>query len=276
MPPNYDSEEFWDTRFKTETHFEWLGSGRESILPVLRSYFQLRLTSNPPIELPPLLLHIGAGTSTLSNDLLEEYHKAYPTASHKPLIVNTDFAEEAVRRGNDTTSGEGEVVWERVDLMRWKEVFALKEKMVHTTGRKFDVVVDKSTTDAISCMADVVYRSDTLSGSPRDAHPLIDYTVSRSASKEITFHPAAVLALHLASVVETGGVWIALSYSQNRFPFFGQDGELDLSLFWTVERVEPVLVRQEVDKQSEGTVHTPDVYDHLYILRRTDVVVAME
>lgn len=282
MPPNYESQSFWEDRFKTESHFEWLGGGQDTILPAVRSFLQHFAETTLKHGRRPLLLHIGAGTSTLSDDIVEEYHKTYQGTFDSLIVLNTDFAQEAVRRGLQLASGSTEVTWERMDLLSWKEILALKEKIVRTEGRKFELVVDKSTTDAISCRADMLFEEETLTGTSRDAHPLIDHVVSRSAHKYVFVHPAAVLALHLASLVESGGVWIALSYSSDRFPFLVSDvdqdgkvynGGLDVRLFWELERIERVKVRE--GKRSED-VHAPEVFHYLYILRRTEAVLAME
>ena len=143
------------------------------------------------------------------------------------------------------------------------------------------VVVDKSTSDAVSCAEDVVYDGqETLSGTPRDAHPLIADLVQRSTQKKLELHPLEVLAVHLASAVEPGGIWIALSYSSDRFPFLKKHDEvaglLDVGLFWEVERIEPVSTGAEKEEAATRTVYTPEVSNYLYILRRTNVIVAIE
>lgn len=282
MPPSYESQSFWEDRFKKEDHFEWLGGGQETIIPVLRPYLQNHAEVDPERVRPPLLLHIGAGTSTLSGEILEEYQRIYQKPFTSPVVLNTDFAFEAVRRGTQATEGSQEVMWRQLDLLSWKNMLLLRDEVWQTEGRRFMFVVDKSTTDAISCQEDMVFGEETFGSSPGDIHPLILSIMSTSSRKHIQIHPVAVLALHLASHVEAGGVWIVLSYSSNRFPFLSNEQnlgnkdegrELDVGVFWKLERVEAVKVREG---EVRGTVHAPDVFHYLYILRRTDAVVTME
>lgn len=213
----------------------------------------------------------------MSNDILQEYHSVFGKAFNTSVIFNTDFATEVVKRGNQMERGRGpEVVWEQVDLLRWKDMLALKEKVLGTEGRKFDFVVDKSTADAVACREDMEFTKETLGGSPRDAHPLIDHEVSQCDAEAMVFHPVEVLALHLASLVEPSGVWLSLSYSANRFEFFEEGREeegLMTGLFWKMERV--VTIRARPGSAEPGK-HVPDVYHYLYVLRRTDTVIAME
>lgn len=67
MPPNYHLESFWEDRFQHESHHEWLGDGADTILPNIRA----SLRSGAPRSHPPRILHIGAGTSSLSCVILE-------------------------------------------------------------------------------------------------------------------------------------------------------------------------------------------------------------
>ncbi|KAI0782414.1 hypothetical protein BC629DRAFT_1289374 [Irpex lacteus] len=288
MPPSYESESFWNTRFKTESHFEWLGDGRETIIPVLQQYL---LTHSKAAKIPPKTLHIGAGTSTLSSAILKTYHDTYEGQTQtemRDVVVNTDFAEEVVERGRESAeAGRDEVRWEKVDLLSWEDCRGL----ISEGGELFEVVVDKSTSDAISCGQDVSF-SETLTGDHETSstHPLIAQVLSRSQSEvPVVLEPLEVVALHLASLVKPRGMWIALSYSERRFPFLsasnkdsrqevdvggGRGGRderdergstaLDVSLFWELERVE------KVDAPSGGNAHAPLIQHHLYILRRTD------
>lgn len=274
QPPDYESQEYWENRFKTETHFEWLGDGHGTIIPALRAHLLSQPKTN---NLPPLCLHIGAGVSTLHNDILQEYHSVFKKTFDKPVIVNTDFASEAVKRGNQVEQSRGpEVSWEQADLLQWKDMLALKEKVLSREGRKFDLVVDKSTTDAVTCGENMTFTKKISDGSPKDTHPLIDHEVAQYDADTVCIHPVEVLALHLASLVEPGGVWLSLSYSADRFMFFEEGHEEEgpmTRLFWKMERVVTVGARPGGGGPGK---HVPDVYHYLYALRRTDAVVAME
>ena len=284
MPPNYESESFWNTRFKSESHFEWLGNGQETIIPGVHHY----LEEHRSRRLPPRTLHIGAGTSTLSQNILRAYHEVY--SDHEGLdgvVVNTDFAEEAVVRGRQTGEAvKGEARWERVDLLSWNDCKGLVESFQPEEDegeeRLFEIVVDKSTSDAISCGGDVSFRKETLTkdGQKLSTHPLILKIVSQvDGDVPLVLEPLEILALHLASLVKPGGVWIALSYSSHRFPFLatteshvkegkeGMSNLLAVSRFWETEKVE------QVDAPSGGNAHAPVIQHHLYTLRRTNVPV---
>ncbi|EKM61372.1 uncharacterized protein PHACADRAFT_83084 [Phanerochaete carnosa HHB-10118-sp] len=274
QPPDYESQNYWEHRFKTETHFEWLGDGHDTIVPVLRAHL---LSRHKAKAMPPLCLHIGAGASTLSDDLLQEYHTVFEKAFHKPIIFNADFASEVVGRGAQVEQGRGsEVVWEQADLLQWKDMLTLEEKILRTEGRRFGLVVDKGTADAIACGKDMELAKETLNGSPRDAHPLIYHEVSQYDADILYFHPVDVLALHLASLVEPDGVWLSLSYSAARFMVLEEGHEeegLMTRLFWKMERVISIRARPG---SAEPGKHVPDVYHYLYVLRRTDTATAIE
>ena len=284
MPPNYESESFWNTRFKSESHFEWLGNGQETIIPGVHHY----LEEHRSRRLPPRTLHIGAGTSTLSENILRAYHEVY--SDHEgfgSVVMNTDFAEEAVARGRQTDEAvKGEVRWGRVDLLSWNDCKGLVEsfqpKEDEGEKRLFEIVVDKSTSDAISCGEDVSFCKETLTKDDQklSTHPLILKLVSQVDSDvHLVLEPLEILALHLASLVKPGGVWIALSYSSHRFPFLTTKENLDkegkeavsdllaVSRFWEIEKVE------QVDAPSGGNAHAPVIQHHLYTLRRTNVPV---
>lgn len=280
MPPSYESQSFWEERFKKEDHFEWLGDGQGTIIPVLRLYLQPYAENNA--QAPPLLLHIGAGTSTISDDLLEVYRNVYKKPMTSLVVLNTDFSEEVVRRGRQRTQESTEVTWEQLDLMLWNEMLALRDKVQRTEGKGFTFVVDKSTTDAISCSEDIRFEGGTLGNSPRHIHPLILSTLSTSPKQDICLHPAEILALHLASLTEPGAVWISLSYSSNRFPFIpnnqGKENRVkqgvNVEKLWELEYVEAMKVGEERG-ETGATVHAPDVFHYLYILRRTNTVVVI-
>ena len=198
------------------------------------------------------------------------------------VVLNTDFAEEVVRRGKQATQNSAEVAWEQLDLMLWKDILALRARVQKVEGRGFAFIADKSTTDAISCNEDILFEAKTLSSSPEDIHPIILSALSTSSKESIRMHPAAILALHLASLTEPGAVWVSLSYSSNRFPFLSDRQEkeddkikrLNVGEFWELEYVEAMKVIEDKRGEAGATVHAPDVFHYLYILRRTDVVIA--
>lgn len=195
----------------------------------------------------------------------------------RTVVVNTDFAEQAVERGRQTESAKkGEVRWEKMDLLNWRDIESLRDETEAGVGKIFDFVVDKSTSDAISCGPGVPFSQETLTCSPEEFHPLIPLCVAKAPSKILTLDPLEVLALHLASLVRPGGLWVALSYSSHRFPFLvspterrlGSQDLVDVAGYWAVDVVKEVDTPSGWGKQ--GNVFAPDIKHHLYIFRRTD------
>ncbi|KAI0347630.1 hypothetical protein BDW22DRAFT_1320428 [Trametopsis cervina] len=262
MPPDYESASFWEARFERETHFEWLGDGRSTILPVVRDYLEeqkRRVEKHPEEAGNGGVLHIGAGTSTLGEALVDLYHAHFGIGEQekeKPVVVNTDFAQQAVTRGSQHTK-DGAEVWERVDLLQWADCADLLGRR----GR-FGVVVDKSTSDAVSCGADVLFHV----GEDKGVHPALRGEGEEGG--EVRMGPLEVLAVHLASLVQLGGVWVVLSYSKDRFAWLST-AKIDITRFWTLSSVKSVEAPWSGEKQ--GNVHLPRIEHWLYVLRRTDV-----
>lgn len=277
MPPNYHLESFWESRFQHESHFEWLGDGTNTILPHIHTY----LRTQPSHHGPPRLLHIGAGTSSLSHHIRHAYKKEYGDQSGELYIINTDFSETAIRRGGEADTEEK---WVKVDALKWDEIHALVqnketydriEDSVDQSDARFAIVVDKSTSDAISCGEDVCFTSDE--GRSTLLHPAIEDHLKRSHEGATKLSPVHVLALHLAGVVRPGGIWIALSYSAERFPFLqgaaaGGSDPLRIRQLWNLECLQVV---DAPNGQHNPLVFAPAVQHYVYLIRRTSVETAI-
>jgi hypothetical protein len=165
---------------------------------------------------------------------------------------NADFSSEAVRIGRDierTKSSIHAMQWIRVDLRLWNEVSVLGK------FAPFDVILDKSTSDAISTSADLEISSeDELSASS----PIVIDVLSRYPSS--TLSPVELLALQLVPLTKKGSTWIALSYSTMRF-----DGLNFMTEYWIVRS--RIALRAPPGPVS-STTHTPEVFHWLYILER--------
>jgi hypothetical protein len=296
MPPSYADRSYWDERFTEEHSFEWLGDGQTTIIPRIVEYLTTARDSNHL----PQTLHIGAGTSKLSDYILQTYHQVYARSQkfrQSVVVVNTDFSDEAVGKAVEASSkvqpGEGggmESRWECIDALKWGDTVALAQKMTESYEQSaftkprpppapFDIVVDKSTSDAISCGDPIVFRlSDLLhSNGSYFIHPAIKSKVLSSESGAVEVEPLQLLALHLAALVRSGGVWLCLSYSSDRFQFLAamreddaeaEEGELEIGGLWTVEKIEGLEAPAGINKEG---VHAPVVLHHLYTLRRTAV-----
>jgi hypothetical protein len=276
MPPEYADESFWDKRFTKERRFEWLGSG-DPLLSHIRSHLEDRKRASDNLLHLPLTLHIGAGTSLLSEGIIDLYEDL--GFAGDVAVLNTDFAAEAVanveRTAAPARSSGLRSVWIKMDALSWTDNLSLAGRFGEwgDGAQTFDVVVDKSTSDAISCGHDLVFRRGA---GGKDEHPAIASVVS--AQGEVVLEPLQLLALHLAAIVRPRGIWVVLSYSADRFPFLQQGAaeesqqspELDASRWWTVETVDEVEAPS--GQQREG-VHAPQVTHRAYVLRRTDVPV---
>lgn len=155
MPPSYDSPLYWRTRFQTETSFEWLIPS-STFLSILRPHIP---SPNTPI------FHLGSGTSDLHIHLYEAGCTSITNLDYEPLALERGKALEQAAFGEIRMSYvEGDVT----DM---------------NLGRKFGVVIDKSTADAVACGDEGVRKM------------------------------AACVRRHL----EEGGVWVSVSFSEWRF-----------------------------------------------------------
>ncbi|KAI0778329.1 hypothetical protein BD413DRAFT_508416 [Trametes elegans] len=271
MPPDYELQSYWKERFDGEHHFEWLGDGKDTILPHVRSYLRTSLSpAHPTPGSPPRLLHIGAGTSSLSERLRELYLDVYGADTDERAIVHTDFAENLVAREREAEEArrakggpEKGMRWFCLDVLRWTEVKALLD-----LAGPFEVVVDKSTSDAISCGEDVSYE-----GKDAAKHPAIDKYLTTHGGEKTTFAAVELLAIHLASVVRAGGLWVALTFSSNRFSFLSAIGKGDASSpramdYWNLERV----IAVEAPSGTKSNVHAPVVQHYVCLIRRKGAI----
>ncbi|KAI1458928.1 S-adenosyl-L-methionine-dependent methyltransferase [Annulohypoxylon moriforme] len=165
MPADFEKQSYWHERFKSETSFEWLTSS-ESFMDIIAPH----LSKISHRETQPRILHLGFGTSDLQNHF---------RASGYTDVTNVDYEPLAIERGRQLEEAAfGEV--------RLKYVVADATQLGSDLPRdqRFDVVIDKSTVDAVSCGGTT--------------------TLLRMASG---------IRRYLAE----GGIWISLSYSSNRF-----------------------------------------------------------
>ncbi|EPQ54479.1 hypothetical protein GLOTRDRAFT_129842 [Gloeophyllum trabeum ATCC 11539] len=265
MPPQYHDQAFWNTRFKNEATFEWLGDGQDTLLPPLRDFL---VQCRASFDVPPRILHIGAGTSSFQDHVQRALVQIYGNDVDCRTIVNTDFAEVPAMHKADTAQPSGQ--WVKADLLRWTDIL----KILETASDRFSVVLDKSTSDAISCGSPVAPQETS---EDMGINPLVRSLLAAngSAEKNPTLSALEVLSLHLATCVKPGGIWIALSYSSDRFPFLRSSNSSSRqehkkmshsSIYWTIENVVAVDAPSGQDKPG---VHAPRVQHHLYVLRRT-------
>ncbi|KAI0719935.1 hypothetical protein C8T65DRAFT_705971 [Cerioporus squamosus] len=264
MPPDYELQSYWNTRFENEHHFEWLGDGSDTILPNVRSYLsKSRASGQSSPSHPCRLLHIGAGTSSFAERIRELYHDIYGQDANEQAIVHTDFAENLVVRMQEAESsaakgapGKG-MLWVCVDAMKWGDVKAALGPGEEDERGAFDVIVDKSTSDAIS---------------DPSLHPAFNEYLAAHEGQTISLAPVEMLAVHLASLVRPGGLWVALTFSSTRFAFLSSTEATNptslprASKYWMVEDIKTV----DAPTGMEGSGYAPIVQHYVFLLRRRE------
>ncbi|KAI1273878.1 S-adenosyl-L-methionine-dependent methyltransferase [Xylaria sp. FL0933] len=184
MVADFEKQSYWHNRFAKETSFEWLAPSA-TLISFMEPYL------SPPsadITQQQRILHLGSGTSDLAVRLRERGHKD---------ITNVDYEPLALVRGREMEEvAFGDVVMEYAvaDVTRMRLV-DLPTTTSHQGSHQgshcpqgFDIIVDKSTIDAVACGGD-----------------------------------EAVLAMarSVRECLKTDGVWISLSYSAQRFEIEG-------------------------------------------------------
>ncbi|CAO2650784.1 Nn.00g020760.m01.CDS01 [Neocucurbitaria sp. VM-36] len=270
--PSFGSQEYWNTRFTLNVDpFEWLEAPDALDSAITDA---LRATD----DCKPTLLHVGCGTSLLSYHL--RAHVKDPRQIH-----NLDYSDVAVSLGKQrehdlhgARRGENSEVfmrWDTVDLLDHTSLLAACKPCAYAA------IIEKSTSDAIACSEDVYiplpYPIAVRSYAPID----LDL---RQSSEPI--HPLYVMAVNLALVAKPRARWIALSYSNDRFPFVDASSNTGLeahkfpdphTLWKLVEKREVGGAEQEPPESTVDNVvtHRPKVLNWIYVLERTDVPLFM-
>lgn len=215
---SYHDASYWQDRFSSDPReasgFEWLSSST-SLLSLLPASLLLRA---PPAR----ILHIGVGTSRLSLDLLAYYCESAPDdwRERAKQVVNVDFSEKSIefqrqaelallKEVGEDTGGEVLMEYYVLDLLNYQRV----ESVLGEKERKFDVVLDKSTTDSISTGEDTPFE---LIQEGRHHESLVRLAQSSGiAAKGLA--TTQILGVSLASVVGRDGIWLCHSYSSGRW-----------------------------------------------------------
>ncbi|KAL2256779.1 hypothetical protein VTK26DRAFT_1140 [Humicola hyalothermophila] len=158
MPTDFEEQSYWHERFKSETSFEWLAPS-SVFMDVLRPRLQ---------HLPKSarILQVGPGTSDLHNHLRNEGFVR---------VTNVDYEPLAIQRGQQLEEDVfGDVQME----------YLVGDATRLDLDEKYQVVIDKSTADAVSCRG-----SDAV----------------------------VAMAEGIYRCLERGGFWVSLSFSQSRF-----------------------------------------------------------
>lgn len=151
---------------------------------------------------------------------------------------------------NQKTDFKQKMPWVQADLRSWRDVSSL------APFAPFDVILDKSTSDAIST-------SDNQEFSPGDMSNICPTVLEPTLLEDgISLSPVELLALHLAPLTRSGTTWFALSYSTTRFNNFDL-----LAKYWTL-RSHTAL--EAPTGRASSFAHTPPVYHWLYVLERRE------
>ncbi|KAI5235455.1 hypothetical protein E4T42_09705 [Aureobasidium subglaciale] len=209
----------------------------------------------------PRVLHIGCGTSDLSFRLKKLVDNAdqIHNCDYSELVVTRQRQREAqLLSASNGDATRGKTQWSVLDLLDLKQVVEFKRR-----EEDYDIVVDKSTTDAVACGEDV--------------EVVLPYGINTTSSDQASpmekalVYPPCVLAVHLANLATPGCYWVMLSYSAWRFEGWEQErlpgGLPTPGRLWALISHEKII--QPPDPQD--TVHRPPETHHLYVLERTDV-----
>lgn len=305
--PDFASKAYWEERFTADKKpFDWLIPAT-ALRDVITDVSDTKTLRNCEI------LHVGCGTS--ESAILREL------VGNPQQIFNVDYSEAAIgaaaereqellteEQNSDhpleTEESQDAVQrpiplrgmrWSCMDLLSLDSTLSLLERQLDESGKLFDLVLDKSTSDSISIGQDVPLNVPyplSINGWTR--------RILQSGTDDATanVHPLHVLAVHLAALTTPGsGRWIAISYSEDRFPFLppfprtvetgllGDDiikkGFTHPHQLWKLEKKEKVdldAIREETlaerkKRLSAGPIHRPKVTHWLYVLRRTSAMV---
>jgi hypothetical protein len=167
-------------------------------------------------------------------------------------MKNVDFSAEAVRLGKDAEyqiPPDQAMAWHRADLLSWDDVSSVSR------FAPFDVIVDKSTSDAIATSDDKYF---TVTDDMSRLCPTIKEILSRKPS--IVLSSVELLALHLVPLSRKETTWIVLSYSSLRF-----DNRPFLDRYWSLRSRIPL---KAPPGPVSSSAYTPETFHWLYILDR--------
>ena len=251
-PPDFSSQSYWSTRFKSETSFEWLVQSNE-IIPLILDALPGPSDGDERFN----VLHIGCGTSSLGAELkraLRE-HLALRDGLDAPevKVVDTDYV---VPLQYATPTQEQGVEFRQCDILHVESLRAISPE-------GWDLVVDKSTADAISCGSSLTV-DEPGQGEDESATGTLERT---------TREPVEVMCENLGRVTGKGARWICVSYSETRFDHLSRStGGEGQSARWKVLQKqglkETTGQRVVKDGDTERIVYEPSTSVWAYVLER--------
>lgn len=196
-------------------------------------------------DAPVNILHFGCGTSSLGPDL----SRLLQAEGVQAQIVDADYVAEAIK--TDTGGLSAQHGASDMDGRAGIPLISLnvldRDRLADTApGGGWDLLIDKSTADAISCGASVQ-----------------------------GVEPIHILCDNLSGVTRPGGRWLCISYSASRFDHLKSLAEDSENRGWRLLSVSPVngaftgdptIVDSE--KGGKRVVYAPETNVWAYVLER--------
>ncbi|KAI1308768.1 S-adenosyl-L-methionine-dependent methyltransferase [Xylaria venustula] len=162
MGKDFENQSYWHDRFASETAFEWLVPSA-TFIAFLEPYL------SPSGD--QRVLHLGSGTSDLHVRLREKGYRDVTNVDYEPLALDSG------RQLEEEFFGDVVLKYTVADVTRLPADLPV-------APHAFDLVVDKSTCDAVSCGGSEAFLA---------------------------------MARGVRACLAAGGIWISLSYSALRF-----------------------------------------------------------
>lgn len=275
------SPSYWQTRFSTESNFEWLLPS-STIIPLVHEIL-LSLPSSPTslvqkvgqkgdaqeAERKVTILHVGCGSSTLGTQLqayLDDRPQSPNYAGGRRVyqVYDADYVKPPV--SIMPAEQEGKVPFKLVDVLSTESLLSNlpyqegpvpsdDTAIVIEEEQKWDFVLDKSTCDAIS------------------TGPQLFPSALSAGQTEQPVDPVERTVFNLSKVVKKGGKWVSISYSPIRYDFLS-DFDNDGNYGWKVVRKEMVAMtsipegRRIREGNQERIVYEPETGVWMYVLER--------
>ncbi|KAM0330637.1 hypothetical protein ACHAQA_003587 [Verticillium albo-atrum] len=184
---DFEKQSYWRARFASEQAFEWLVSSSD-LMAVLDPVLESLGLAPAATTVAPRVLQLGFGTSDLQNHFRSRGYD----------VTNLDYEPLACERGRALEAaafGDVRMEYRVADVTQLPDDLGL-----------FDLVVDKSTVDAVSCGGDEAFRR------------MVD-GVEKCLSPQ--------------------GVWVSLTYSADRFGVEGLPLAVEVLHKFPVPKLKP-------------------------------------
>lgn len=279
--PSYDEVDYWEKRFTRvaidksakQDGIEWLGKGDE----IVKTIKEIANRTKYDHEEFGYILHLGAGVSDLSLSIGEVL------INHQILLnrlVNIDFSPSALEIGRNrmiewstkskhSLEQDEEMQFCCADLRDWTSLeTSLAEKGLNINNSPFSILIDKSTCDSLATADNI---DPTLTFTEVRKYPILNALLSLSLKSQSiieidkihSIEAIDLVAFHLAALTQSGSVWIAMSYSEDRFKFL-QTKEFCLSHpFWKIEQTKIISA-----PNGSSNPFSPNIFHHFTLLRR--------